>query len=334
MLFESMSPQRFILTAIDPEYGHPAFETMFVVEQPHELHALIGTDAEDGPDFEMFYWLEPQDVAAINRHFGLGFDPEGRQTILSKWTTAVGGPPYLAHTGFELVLMIDGRKQFARMQGGFYPPMHFDDEELFDRCVSQGLLHKEEELEKYPEPMQLKDGRVAEGLRTVYYTRKGEEWRIPAWKLIWEASRKFGWNEQFERMEGMLFGYEDWQNDWWLENIGRRGIRFGELSLYLAVSEAELVAIDNAGGRALPLRSQPLELLSAMWKEADDEALRGLLKRDDLVAVVRFGVKASRFLDELAGDRHSSLHTLPGERVKDLNRLIVREIEVVRRRDR
>src|SRR5262245_17146945 len=47
MLLESMSPQRFILQATDPDLGHPAFETMFVVEQPHELHALIGTDAKD-----------------------------------------------------------------------------------------------------------------------------------------------------------------------------------------------------------------------------------------------------------------------------------------------
>jgi hypothetical protein len=44
---------------------------------------------------------------------------------------------------------------------------------------------------------------------------------------------------------------------------------------------------------------------------------------------VRFSVKAWRFLDELASDRRARLHTLPGERVKDLNRLMVGEIEVV-----
>jgi hypothetical protein len=31
-----MQPLRFILQAFDPEYGHPAFETMLVVEQPEE----------------------------------------------------------------------------------------------------------------------------------------------------------------------------------------------------------------------------------------------------------------------------------------------------------
>jgi hypothetical protein len=48
---------------------------------------------------------------------------------------------------------------------------------------------------------------------------------------------------------------------------------------------------------------------------------------------VRFSVKAGRFLRELASEHQASLHTLAGERVKDLNRLIVDEIEVVMRRD-
>jgi hypothetical protein len=32
-----------------------------------------------------------------------------------------------------------------------------------------------------------------------------------------------GWNEHFERLEGMLFGYEDWQNDWWIKSRLERG---------------------------------------------------------------------------------------------------------------
>lgn len=70
-----------------------------------------------------------------------------------------------------------------------------------------------------------------------------------------------------------------------------------------------------------------------MWRQADEQALRNLLKKDTAIAVVRFSVKAGRFLDELANDRHATLHALPGARVKDLNRLIVSEIEIVLRRD-
>lgn len=327
-----MQPTRFILQAHDPEFGHPAFETMFVVERLEDLRTVLGIDAAVDPDVERYYRLEPDEVVAVIRRFGVAFDPEGRDTSLYKWTKG-HGVPYLVHTGYELVLMVEGRKQFARMGGEYYPPARHDDEELFDRCVAQGLLHKEVELERFAELLRSKDGRVFEGSRTVYYTRKGEEWRIPAWKLISKASGKSGWNEDFERMEGMLFGYEDWQSDWWIDNIRRSGIRFGAVMLHLAVTEAELAAIDDAGYRALPLRAGSLKLLSSMWEMPDDDALTCLLKEGDGAAVVRFSVRAARFLDELASDRHAHLHALPPGRVKALNRLIVSDIEVVLRRD-
>jgi hypothetical protein len=322
-----MQPHRFILQAFDPDYGHPAFEMMFVVERLEELQVLLGAAAGEDPELEMVYTLDPGDLDAINHRFGLVFDPGGRVSRLTKWTSN-REPPYLVHTGFELVLMIDGRKPFTRVDDSYPPHQHYD-EDLFDRHVALGILHKEVQLEPFAEPVRYRDDRISEGLRTVYYTLKGEEWRIPAWKLVSEASRKSGWNEHFERLEGMLLGYDEWQNDWWFSDIRRRNIRWGALSLHLAVKEDELTAIDDAGYRALPLCKRPLRLLSAMGEEVGEEALRGLLAEDGTAAVVRFSVKAWRFLDELASDRHARLHALPGERAKDLNRLMVDEIEVV-----
>ena len=51
--------------------------------------------------------------------------------------------------------------------------------------------------------------------RRVFYTLPGEDWRIEAMlKLI----ENFGnWNNEHERRFGELLGYEDWQNDVWLE---------------------------------------------------------------------------------------------------------------------
>ena len=326
-----MRSRRFILQALDPDYGHAAFETMFAVERPEELRALLGAAAEDDPDLEMFYTLDPADVAAINRHFDLAFDSEGRQATLHKWTRS-REIPYLVHTNYELVLMVEGRKKFARMGGEYYPPARHHDEELFDRCVAQGLLHKEVELEKFAEPLRLKDCRVFEGFRTVYYTRKGEEWRIPAWKLISKASGKSGWNEDFERLEGMLFGYEDWQNDWWIENLRKSKLKFGTLLVHLAVTEAELAAIEEVGYRALPLRTRSLTLVSSMGDEVDDDEPERLMEADGVAALVRFRTKARLFL-ELVSEKQERRHELPPDRVKDLNRLILDEIEVVMRRD-
>ena len=325
-----MQPRRFILQAFDPEYGHPAFETMLIVEQPEELRTLLGEAADEDPDPEMFYTLDPADVAAINRHFGLSLirKVEG---VLYQWTQS-REVPYRVHTNYELVLMIDGRKQFARMGGEYYPPTCHFDESLFDRCVAQGLLHKEVELEEFDEPLRLKDGRVLEGFRTVYYTRKGEEWRIPAWKLIAEASRKSGWNENFERLEGMLFGYEEWQNDWWIEDLRKRGLQWGTALVYLAVTKSALAGLEDTGYRALPRQASNLKLLCSIWEAPDEEEVRRLMVADDAVAVVRFRVKVRPFLD-LVSEKQASVHELPPDRVGHLNRLIVGDIEIARHRD-
>ncbi len=56
-----MQPHRFILQALDPEYGHPAFETMFAVERLQELQALLGAAADEDPELEMVYTLDPGD---------------------------------------------------------------------------------------------------------------------------------------------------------------------------------------------------------------------------------------------------------------------------------
>ncbi|WP_210180568.1 hypothetical protein [Rhodoplanes sp. Z2-YC6860] len=98
--------------------------------------------------------------------------------------------------------------------------MTFDGEHRFDQWVDKGMLHREVVIEPFDVPAK---GYL--GTRTVFYTPKGEEWRIPAHKLIWRASAK-GWNETFERLEGMLFGYEDWQCDWWIDHLSQRGRRW------------------------------------------------------------------------------------------------------------
>jgi hypothetical protein len=324
-----MQPRRFILQALDPEYGHPAFETMLVVERPEELRTLLGAAADDDPGLEMAYTLDPADIAAINRHFGLRFDPQGRTTSLYQWT-GLREVPYLVHTGYELALMIDGRKQFARMGGDYYPPDRHEEEDRFDRFVAQGLLHKEVELEKFAEPLRLKDGRVLEGFRTVYYTRIGEEWRIAAWKLISKASRKSGWTEDFERLEGMLFGYEDWQNDWWIDDIREREQKWGTTLLYLAVTESTLAGIEEAGYRALPRLTGSLRLMCSMWGKPDDAELQRLMEAPGAVALVRFRVKVRPLLD-LVGEKQAAAHELPPDRIKDLNRLIVDDIEIAMR---
>jgi hypothetical protein len=143
----------------------------------------------------------------------VSFDPKGRETCLRAWNGS-REIPYLLHTGYELPLLLEGRKPFAQMSDVYPPKRHFD-EDRFDRYVAQGVIHKEVVVEPFAKPLHV-HGRVYEGQRIVYYARKGEEWRIQASKLIWSAAMRTSWSDDFERMEGMLFGYEDWECDWWI----------------------------------------------------------------------------------------------------------------------
>ena len=320
-------PRRFILQAIDPDLGHPAFEAMFVVERPEELRAILGEAAAEDPDLEYFYTLEPEELIAIRRTFEVPFDPNGREVCLYQWTRR-REVPYLIHTGYELALLLEGRKQFARMYYE-YPPERHPEEDRFDRYVAQGALHKEVELEPFAKPSRSKFGQTFEGVRTAYYTRKGEEWRIAAWKLVSKASAKAGWNDSFERLEGMLFGYEDWENDWWIADRRKREQEFGTLLAYLAVSSADLAAIEHSGSRALPPTSSTLKI-AVFVSLPESQELTRLLEPETTVTLVRFRVQIRRFFD-LVGSKQSPLHELPADRIKDLNRAIIGEIEVVSR---
>ena len=64
-------------------------------------------------------------------------------------------------------------------------------------------------------------GRAA---RIVMYALPHQEWRIDAMILLLETAAKSGWSEGFERMQGSLLGYEDRQNDIYIERIFRPGV--------------------------------------------------------------------------------------------------------------
>ncbi len=102
--------------------------------------------------------------------------------------------------------------------------------------------------------------------------------------------------------------------------------------VYLAVTASDLARIEDAGYRALPRPACGLKLVSSMWLEPDDEEPQRLMEVSDAVALVRFRVKVRPFL-ELVSKKQERFHELPPDRVQDLNRLIIDDIEIVMRRD-
>ena len=333
-----MPQSHFLIEAFDLERWCPVLQAMFPVDDPEALRAILAGMADDDPELEKTYFLDDEELAAIVATFNVSFDAaqldsKELEINLCRWRSSDRTPylPYLSHTRYELPLLLEGRKKLARMSG-LYPPMAFEGEDRFEHWVAEGVLHREEVNEPFDKPIQTSYGQTCLGHRTVYYTPKGEEWRIQASKLIWDASGKAGgWNEYFERLEGMLFGYEDWQNDWWIER-GRTGGGFGGLSCCCSVTVAGLAWIEAAGFRALPPIDRPtLTILMHDWEnEADQYA--AMLGDPDSVAVGRFNMLGRDFMT-FWGSQRGGPWELPAGRIAEFNRFLRGSVEIVARRD-
>jgi hypothetical protein len=129
-------------------------------------------------------------------------------------------------------------------------------------------------------------------------------------------------------MEGALFGYETWQNDWWIADIRRRRYRFGCFSLYRAVSAEDLAWIEAAGNRALPPTKDSALAVSSLWDPPDDDAAQRMMDDAGADAVVHLNVRALPFLDLVKGQSGPD-YTIPAAQIRDLNRNIEGAIEVV-----
>lgn len=227
----SAAPQRrwFVLQAMDPVTGCPVLETRLNVPDLEALRAVLGSVAEDDPGLDRWYHLDPCEVRAVAEAFGVAFDPGGRDVMLDSWHP-IREVPYLVHTGFELALMLEGRKPLAV----FYDtdPCEWLDEHMrrFDPFVAAGRLIRRKLRVLMPKPWRAPDGTVVDHWQRIYYALPDEEWRISAYILLQRVMEESGWNEALERFEGSLLGYEDWQNDWWIERQ-RRHRRIAEAAL-------------------------------------------------------------------------------------------------------
>jgi hypothetical protein len=126
------SMHRFILQAIDPNLGCPVLETMLALPDLDRLRSLLGEAAADDPELRGAYQLASGQLHAITETFGVAFDPDGRECWLGR-ARSIETVPYLVHTGYELALMLDGVKPFAKFIID-YPvePENFSEHALFE----------------------------------------------------------------------------------------------------------------------------------------------------------------------------------------------------------
>ena len=124
--------------------------------------------------------------------------------------------PYLVHTNRELGLMLKGVKPMAMFSDivGREPECLVRYFRLLDRQVDAGRFNRR----IVDEPVPLRPDWLS---RRIFYTLPNEAWRVDA---MLELIVHYGqWTKEHERRFGTLLGYEDWQNDLWLEQrpVGR-----------------------------------------------------------------------------------------------------------------
>lgn len=210
--------RRFVLEAIDAVTECPTIEATFDLADVAELCSIIDPEATDIP-IGALYELDEHDVEQIKAHFSVQFNQGPLAVRLRSWHP-LDELPYKVHTGRELALMLNGTKPLAVFWDQY--PANLDVEEiperLFEPYVAAGRFVKLEYVVPVDRITTLDGG----ALRIVLYAAAGQEWRINAYILLYQIAAKVGWSEGFERMQGSLLGYEEWQNDVFIEKIYKR----------------------------------------------------------------------------------------------------------------
>jgi hypothetical protein len=218
---ERSIPNVFLLKARDPATASISLEARFEVKDRAELRTLLEMPADELEDGAI-YELDFHGVAKIVQHYSLSFEPRFMRVELCPWCPT-DDLPYKIHTDRELALMLAGTKPFAAFSDE-YPSLHglcVIPEREFEPHVVTGRIIKREYIEPPVEGARVvKRQRI--GMRRVLYALPAEQWRIDAYRLLWKTAEKSGWNEGFERLEGALLGYEDWQNDYHIEHFFRK----------------------------------------------------------------------------------------------------------------
>jgi hypothetical protein len=126
--------------------------------------------------------------------------------------------PYKLHTNRELSMMLAGLKPLAYFSEQY--PVDSARQILgLDRFASHvksgRFLMREYTL------LRNHSKESANSLYVVLLALPQESWRIDAFILLQTTAETTDWNEGFERMMGSLLGYEEWQNDAFIQCLRR-----------------------------------------------------------------------------------------------------------------
>ncbi|WP_067064971.1 hypothetical protein [Roseateles chitosanitabidus] len=210
---------KFVLEFLDESLGCVGGIGVLTADSWLVLRDLLDADIDElkpGCEFD----LDVQDLAVIHASANVSFQMRtgtaSCRASLRAWLR-LDDLPYVVHTNRELALILAGEKPLAVFHEVFPtdPADSFIPDEYFAPYVeSQGLVRREH-------VQRSRHGAI----RYVLYATAGQQWRMDAYVLMLTVAAKEGWNPGFERMEGALLGYEDWQNDVYMEMMYSRAPR-------------------------------------------------------------------------------------------------------------
>jgi hypothetical protein len=215
--------RRYFLQCIDEDSG-------FVIEEvpcgslPLPALRRIVNPCPGDPDIKDTYLLSPEQIDALKQLCQLrvlprqSFGQVSCQMQLTSWDNDEG-LSYRLHTCRELPLMLMGIKPLSLLYGTVPTTEGFVEipEYLFDPYVEAGRFVKRD----YCLLVGTSDLIRFRSIRYVLYALRHEAWRIDAFIVLQHTASKTGWNEALTRMEGTLLGYEEWQNDVFINQMNQ-----------------------------------------------------------------------------------------------------------------
>lgn len=210
---DAMPTRKFVIEFIDQVTGCISSEFVIETNDVAGLCAIVDPEAEDIHP-AAGYDLELDDIKKINARFGVECENGSAEARLRSWRV-IDELPYKIHTNRELAMMLSGEKPLAAFSERLPSNSEYEviPERFFAPHVESGVFMKREYVLTDDERQQT---------RVVLYATRNEEWRMNAYLLLKKTAMKSGWSEGFERMEGSLLGYEDWQNDIYIEKYFKR----------------------------------------------------------------------------------------------------------------
>jgi hypothetical protein len=208
--------EAFVLQGFDPVTETVCVEWRVRIADISALRAVLAPDSDGDPELRCFYrCLSAEDTRRIGELCVPPVVPGAIYNGITRFDPIFADVPYMVHTNFELPLMLEGRKPLTILSDG-YPSEWFDDHlATFDPFVESGQLIRR--IIDMPLPELKRRRAQLDGVRRVYFALPGEEWRIDEYIASIE-NRTRDWDDELERLQGSLLGYEDWQNDWWIEH--------------------------------------------------------------------------------------------------------------------